>query len=388
MSVTGNLQTKNGKYYAVINLHDENGKRRQKWINTNLPLRGNKKAAEAFLNEQVAKYEQVIVPYSKLTVAEYFEQWLSQMAGKVRANTYRNYCGNMQNHIIPYFQCKKILLQELTAVDLEEYYESKLQKGSKLKTEEALSPTTIKHHHQNISKALSDAVHDRLIALNPASSAKMPKQERTKKFKPEFLNTKEVDSLLVLFDGSVVELPVRLCAFYGFRRSEVLGLKWSAIDLERRTLTIEETLQQGIGGNYTDETQTESSTRTMPMPDSNYQLITRQRDLQNERREVMGNYYIESDYLCTWPNGQVISPNYLTKTFHSIVSKSTLPRVRLHDLRHSAATNLLEMGFNVAQVAEWLGHESPTTTLKFYSHAIKTSKMEMATALDKVLENC
>ena len=126
----------------------------------------------------------------------------------------------------------------------------------------------------------------------------------------------------------------------------------------------------------------------MPMPDSIYQLITRQRDLQNERREVMGNYYIESDYLCTWPNGQVISPNYLTKTFHSIVSKSTLPRVRLHDLRHSAATNLLEMGFNVAQVAEWLGHESPTTTLKFYSHAIKTSKMEMATALDKVLENC
>ena len=219
MSVTGNLQTKNGKYYAVINLHDENGKRRQKWINTNLPLRGNKKAAEAFLNEQVAKYELVIVPYSKLTVAEYFEQWLSQMAGKVRANTYRNYCGNMQNHIIPYFQCKKILLQELTAVDLEEYYESKLQKGSKLKTEEALSPTTIKHHHQNISKALSDAVHDRLIALNPASSAKMPKQERTKKFKPEFLNTKEVDSLLVLFDGSVVELPVRLCAFYGFRSS-------------------------------------------------------------------------------------------------------------------------------------------------------------------------
>ena len=247
----------------------------------------------------MAKYEQVIVPYSKLTVAEYFEQWLSQMAGKVRANTYRNYCGNMQNHIIPYFQCKKILLQELTAVDLEEYYESKLQKGSKLKTEEALSPTTIKHHHQNISKALSDAVHDRLIALNPASSAKMPKQERTKKFKPEFLNTKEVDSLLVLFDGSVVELPVRLCAFYGFRRSEVLGLKWSAIDLERRTLTIEETLQQGIGGNYTDETKTESSTRTMPMPDSIYQLITRQRDLQNERREVMGNYYIDSDYLCT-----------------------------------------------------------------------------------------
>lgn len=293
----------------------------------------------------------------------------------------------MQNHIIPYFKAKKTLLQELTAVDLEDYYASKLQKGSKLKTAEALSPTTIKHHHQNISKALSDAVHDRLIPLNPASSARMPRARNIKKFKPEFLNTQEVDSLLVLFDGSVVELPVRLCAFYGFRRSEVLGLKWSAIDLERRTISVVETLQQGIGGNYTEDTKTESSTRTMPMPESIYTMIRRQHDLQEERKAVMGNYYIESDYLCTWPNGQVISPNYLTKTFHSIVSKSTLPQVRLHDLRHSAATNLLEMGFNVAQVAEWLGHESPNTTLKIYSHAIKTSKESMANALKKKINS-
>ena len=83
MAVTGNVQVKYGRYYAVINLYDEKGKRRQKWINTNLPIRGNKKAAEAFLNEQLAKYETVTVPYSKLTVAEYFVQWLEGMEGKV-----------------------------------------------------------------------------------------------------------------------------------------------------------------------------------------------------------------------------------------------------------------------------------------------------------------
>lgn len=121
MAVTGNIQPKNGVYYAVINLYDENGQRHQKWINTNLTLRGNKKAAEAFLNEQLAKYETVTVPYSKLTVAEYFVQWLEEMEGKVRDNTYRNYCGNMRNHIIPYFEAKKTLLQELTTVDLENY---------------------------------------------------------------------------------------------------------------------------------------------------------------------------------------------------------------------------------------------------------------------------
>jgi len=185
----------------------------------------------------------------------------------------------------------------------------------------------------------------------------------------------------------VVELPVRLCAFYGFRRSEVLGLKWGAIDFERRTVSVETTLQQGIGGNYEDETKTESSMRTLPMSQSIYDLLKRQQELQKERCKLMGEYYIDSDYLCTWPNGAVITPNYLSKSFHDVISKSTLPQIRLHDLRHSAATNLLELGFNVVQVAEWLGHENPNTTLKFYGHAVKTSKMEMTDALDKVLEN-
>lgn len=215
----------------------------------------------------------------------------------------------------------------------------------------------------------------------------MPKPEgRVKKFKPEFLNTKEVDSLLLLFSGSVVELPVRLCAFYGFRRSEVLGLKWSAIDFERRTLSVEVTLQQGVGGNYEDETKTDSSMRTLPMSQNIYDLLKRQQELQLERSKLMGEYHIDSDYVCTWPNGAVITPNYLTASFHKVISKSTLPHVRLHDLRHSAATNLLELGFNVVQVAEWLGHESPNTTLKFYGHAVKSSKTEMANALENVLK--
>lgn len=387
MAVTGNIQPKNGVYYAVINLYDENGQRHQKWINTNLPLRGNKKAAAAFLAEQITKYEAETVAYMSVTVADYFERWLAKIEREVRPNTFRNYYSNMQNHIIPYFRASKIKLQGLTNTDLEAYYKSKLKKGSKLRSGEALSPTTVKHHQQNISKALSDAVHDHLIKSNPASIVQMPKPEgRVKKFKPEFLNTKEVDSLLLLFSGSVVEFPVRLCAFYGFQRSEVLGLKWSAIDFERRTLSVEVTLQQGVGGNYEDETKTDSGMRTLPMSQNIYDLLKRQQELQLERSKLMGEYYIDSDYVCTWPNGAVITPNYLTASFHKVISKSTLPHVRLHDLRHSAATNLLELGFNVVQVAEWLGHESPNTTLKFYGHAVKSSKTEMANALENVLK--
>ena len=123
----------------------------------------------------------------------------------------------------------------------------------------------------------------------------------------------------------------------------------------------------------------------MPMSDTIHELLKQQRKTQKERGKIMGAYYIESDYVCTWPNGGVITPNYLSKSFHEVISKSTLPRVRLHDLRHSAASNLLDMGFTVVEVADWLGHESPTTTFKFYAHVDKTAKVNMARALDRVL---
>ena len=102
----------------------------------------------------------------------------------------------------------------------------------------------------------------------------------------------------------------------------------------------------------------------------------------------MGNYYIASDYVCTWNNGEVISPNYLTKTFHSVISKSVLPNIRLHDLRHSVATNLLHNGVQVVDVQEWLGHANASTTLDIYSHAAKSAKDEIARKIETMMKSC
>ena len=84
-------------------------------------------------------------------------------------------------------------------------------------------------------------------------------------------------------------------------------------------------------------------------------------------------------------NRNNISPNYLTKTFHSVISKSNLPQIRLHDLRHSVASNLLNNGFSVVQVQEWLGHGSASTTLNFYAHVDKTSKIGISDSLEKII---
>ena len=380
-TITGSLQVKNGRFWAVLNLYDENHVRRPKWIDTGLKERGNKRNAEAFLADRLAEYSKRVIPYSRLTVAQYFTQWLDETKPpQVRPNTYRGYCGNMMNHIIPYFERHPILLQELTADDLETYYKSRLDRNAKLKTSTALSPASIKHHHQNISKALNDAVRKGLLQMNPASIARTPKAER---FKGQFLNVEQLDELISLFHGQVIELPVMLCAVYGLRRSEALGLKWRRVDFTKRSITIAETLQQNSGGDYADAPKNDSSYRTLPMTEDVYQALDRQNSLQEEHRRVMGNYYIDSDYVCTWPDGTPITPNYLSRTFHSTICKSTLPQIRLHDLRHSAASNLLDMGFSVVQVADWLGHSSAATTLNFYAHVNKASKQQMADAIQQ-----
>lgn len=349
MAVAGFITTKNGKYYAVLNLKEETGKRKQKWFSTNLPLRGNKRSAEKFLQKLIDEWEAKSTPFCRLTFADYLEQWIEGAGVNIKPNTYRTYQAMVANHIVPYFKQHPVLLQELKPTDLDAYYQSKQQPGSKQNGKGTLSTMSIRHHHQVISKALSDAIHDGLIQFNPASAARKPKVER---YNASFLNPSEIDTMLALFIGNVAELPVNLCAVYGFRRSEVLGLKWEHIDFENRTITVTETLQQGVNGDYVDTPKTNSSYRTLPMTDSVYKLLKGQKHRQERLQGALGAGYIQNDYVCTWPDGNVISPNYLTRTFHNVIAKSSLPNIRLHDLRHSAASNLLNMGFSIVQVQQ------------------------------------
>lgn len=390
-TVTGSIQTRGSKYYAVINLKDENGKRKQKWISTDIDVKGgSKKQAERFLHQKLEEYSQKAEeeqhdgqPYADMQVSEYFKKWLEKIKPEVTPNTYRSYHGNMTNHIIPYFEVHKVTLRELKPMHLQDYYVSKLQPNSKINSEDALSPTTIKHHHQNISKALSDAVARGIITFNPASAAKTPK---AKQFKANFLNPTQLNELLTLFKGTTIEIPVTLGVVYGFRRSEIIGLTWKAIDFENKTITISQTVQQHTGGDYVGAPKNDSSYRTLPLLDDVAELLQKHKALQEERREILGSHYHESDFVCTWPDGKLISPNYLTKTYHNTLANTDLPYVRFHDLRHSTASNLLANGFSVVQVAEWLGHSSSSTTLKIYSHIDKTSKVGIGNALSDMIQ--
>lgn len=369
---------KNGMWHTIIYVLDENGKRKKHWEATGLPVRGNKNKAKKIAEQRQRDYDKKKTPYTNITVAEYFELWLKQAKAEVRPKTYSAYKGNMEHHIIPFFEEKKILLQDLKTIDLEDYYRSKLQPNSRLDAQGALSAMTIKHHHQNISKALNDAVRRGLILANPATVARTPK---VTKYKAEYLNPVQVGEVLELFAGNTAEIPITLCALYGFRRSEVIGLQWKHIDFEQRMITVAATMQQGSGGCYLAEPKTESSYRTLPMMDKVYTILAEQKERQQRNRALLGGGYTVSDFVCTWDDGRLITPDYITREFHKVISKSELPTIRLHDLRHCVASNLLNSGYSVTDVAGWLGHSSPVTTFGYYAHASKASKENISNAV-------
>ena len=377
------IVNRNKKWYAIINVLDEHGQRKQKWICTDLPSKNgkaNKTAAKKIANQLQEEYDKKETPCTTITVAAYFKEWLMQAAAEVRPKTYSAYRGNMENHIIPYFEEKKILLQDLKAVDLEDYYRVKSQPGSRLDANGVLSATTIKHHHQNMSKALNDAVRRGLILANPATVARTPKAPQ---YRPRYLNPEEVAYVLNLFNGHPAELPVILCALYGFRRSEVIGLQWKSIDFQNRSITVSVTMQQEGRNCYLAETKTESSYRTLPLIDKVYNLLLEQKARQERNRRLLGQLYIESDLICTWNDGRLIQPDYVTKSFKKVVRKNNLPTVRLHDLRHSVASNLINNSQSITDVSAWLGHSTPVTTMGYYAHASKAAKQNISNAVQR-----
>lgn len=385
--VNGSIVEKNGIWYARLYVTDENGKRKQIWRTTKLPVKNNKRKAEAFLQDLIEQYSKECKTfYSEITVADYFELWLNDIKSEVRPNTYRNYKGNMEKHIIPYFREKGIRLQELKSCDLTAYYKFKNNTNSKLEKAEPLSPRTIQHHHQNISKALNDALEKGYINFNPDVSSKRPK---LKTFNAKFLNQKQINNMLTAIENEIIYLPVLLCSIYGLRRSEVLGIKWSCVDFENNTIHICETLQQSTKeltgeSNYTDDTKNASSNRTMPLIPVIKEKLLVQKQWQFENKKEFEELYSDSDFVFTHENGSVMTPNYLTKNFRRIADSLGYYGLRLHDLRHSVASNLLNKGFSYVQTAEWLGHSNPSTTFRFYAHVDKTSKIAIASDYEQI----
>ena len=378
--VAGHLTLKNGRYYAVLNYRNAGGQRKTKWISLGLPEKGNKRKAEAELARLRAEFEppkEVGDLSSDMLFADYLLEWLEIAKGRLAVATYSSYAAMIKKPVGPYFRQRNLTLRELEARHLQMFYSEMLRK---------VKPNTVIHYHAIIHSALKYAVKTDMLVQNVADKVDRPKKNS---FQPVFLSAEEMQKMFEALRGTKLELPVLVAAFYGFRRGEVLGLKWDAIDFERGTISIIRTVTTiTVDGKQTEIEQqsakTKSSLRTLPLIGSFREYFLQVKEAQELNKQVCGNCYnYEYDgFVFVDEVGERMRVEYLTNAFPKFLESHGLRRMRFHDLRHSCASLLLANGVPLKHIQEWLGHSDFTTTANIYAHLDYKSKITSAQAME------
>ena len=379
--VAGHLQEKNGIYYVVLTYKTYDGKRKTKWQSTGLPTKGNKRRAEAMMRELQDDFEPPVdpngPPSKAMLFADYLVQWLEIAKSTVKLTTYSSYKGLSESQIIPYFRSLGVTLGDLKAVHIQSFYQKQLER---------VKPNTVIHYHAIIHRALKYAVKTDLIDVNPADKVDRPKKNE---FTGNFCSREEMNALFDAVRGNKIEVPVMLAAFYGLRRSEVVGLKWDAVDFEQNTLEIRHTVATvRLDGKKviveSDTTKTKASKRTMPLvPVFRERLLALQAE-QKENRKLCGRSYNKKydGYICVDPMGNLLLPNALSDSFQLVLRDYNLRRIRFHDLRHTFATRALERGMDYKTLSAILGHYSVAFTMDTYVHSVDEHKRHEMDKMD------
>ena len=378
--VAGHLTLKNGRYYAVLNYRNAGGQRKTKWIALGLPEKGNKRKAEAELARLRAEFElpkEVGVLSSDMLFADYLLEWLEIAKGRLAVATYSSYAAMIKRPVGPYFRQRNLTLRELEARHLQMFYSEMLRK---------VKPNTVIHYHAIIHSALKYAVKTDMLVQNVADKVDRPKKNS---FQPVFLSAEEMQKMFEALRGTKLELPVLVAAFYGFRRGEVLGLKWDAIDFERGTISVIRTVTTiTVDGKQTEIEQqsakTKSSLHTLPLIGSFREYFLQVKEAQELNEQICGNCYNHEydGFVFVDELGERMRANYLTSAFPKFLESHGLRRMRFHDLRHSCASLLLANGVPLKHIQEWLGHSDFTTTANIYAHLDYKSKITSAQAME------
>ena len=385
--MTGSLQIKNNKYYLVLNTY-ENGKRKPKWIATELAAKGNKTRAQKLLRDTIKEYEQAeearaeqeanrsLMPFTE-AIRLWYEDKISDFEHPIDEVTKQGYDTMMKNHVYPYFREKGFRLCEITKDNLQEYISEKAKNG-KLNGKGGLAPRSLKLIKNIVNQTLQFCVAEGMIPSNPCQFVKLPACQR---YEAKFYTKSQIDELLEKIKSEPLYPLIRLTALYGLRRSEALGLCWDCVNFEAETITIRRTVSKVTTVVAKDKTKNNSSRRSFPMTPDIKQLLLELQTQQEKDKKFFGKEYHDCDYVFRWPDGRPFSPDYVSDKFPRLLKANNMPKIRFHELRHSAASNLLSMGFSLKDVQEWLGHSDIKTTANIYGHLDAKRKKSMAEAL-------
>jgi integrase len=409
---SGRLVKSKGKYFAVMYWNEAKGKRKEKWISTKLDVEGNSKKAKDILAALKAGFDPRDIVKTNTTLirlglnpieddlghmpkkkaeakkkeetssdavadvaqnlqngmilfSDYMKIWLNKVKPELRPTTYTGYHVNIYNVIGPYFQKRRIYLQDITPEDLEQFYKEMLK---------TRNPNTVLRFHANIRKALQYAFKKGFVLTNVADRADKPKK---KEYAHSYYNKEEVDALLEKAKGTPLEFPIFMAAYYGMRREEIVGLKWEAIDFQYKKFTIKHTVTGAVVNGKRvdvamDTTKTKKSFRSLPFDKNGTieKMLLRMKVQQEKWKKIFGKSYNHDydEYVYVRENGDRYRVDWVTTSFNKFLKKNGFRVIRFHDLRHSCATMLRHIGIRMEDIQKYLGHSTITTTEGIYAH--------------------
>lgn len=371
---------RSGSYSVRVSLTDPlTGERIQKRVTA-----GTKRELDAKVSDLKAQWNRGdYFEASKITVAEYLEKWLDAIRPTIRPASHDRYMRIVRKQIVP--AMGTTMIGRLSPVQVQDFYADLLTRQ-----ESPLSPSTVALYHGVLHKALDQAVKWRMLQRNVCDAVDAPRPRN-----PEMQTWTAEQARTFLASVAHDDLAAFWClALYtGMRRGEMLALHWADIDLERGSLAVRRTLSRGESGLVLGEPKTKAGRRSIALPMPAVAALKAHRARQLTRRLAFGADWQDNDLVFERGDGSILHSNNVTHAFPRIVRRlnTTLPKdqhlpvIRLHDLRHTAATLMLANGEHPKVVQERLGHSDIAMTLNRYSHVTMDMQREAADRLARLL---
>ena len=354
-------------YYVSMELgRDENGKRIKQYrtFPTLAAARNGLRDFHAGI-EREREQAQKLAPAQELDLSHWLEYWMDSIVRPNRAETtVYAYQKIIDNHIDP--ALGTVPLKRLTPKMVQEYY-TETQRAN------GLSSNTMRRHHDLLSSALRSAVRQDVIPASPMERVEPPRVRTTESY---FYNNQELKLLYQKIEGNILELAVKLAGSLGMRREEICGLKWENVDLQRHLVLIREARTAYGATIVQKETKNRSSVRTLYLPDEVYLLLEQEQARQQQERCLQSPTYNPTDHVILDAKGVPYSPNALSLAFTRFVKKNDLPRLTFHGLRHTFATIASCQGASLFDIGKALGHSTPATTGRIYTHLVDRTHEE------------